>query len=97
VSYESAGDICQLKEFAAFDIFSSSQYLERFDEMSIINRHVVNVRTSRTTCLTFAALLSLVFVVLCSQHSSTIIRASVRSAIYMEHFVLTNDNFDKKS
>jgi len=49
MSYESAGDICQLKEFAVFDMFSSSQYLERFDEMSIINRHIVNVRTSRTT------------------------------------------------
>ena len=34
MSSESAGDICQFKEFAVVDMSSSSQYLERFYQIS---------------------------------------------------------------
>jgi len=34
MSSESAGDICQFKVFAIVDMFSSSQYLERFYQIS---------------------------------------------------------------
>ena len=34
MSSESAGDICQFKVFSIVDTFSSSQYLERFYQIS---------------------------------------------------------------